>query len=721
MKISQVCKEYNLDLKVAQILEKHGYLELYPPQETTLSSGILSGKNFVLSMPTASGKTLIAELCMLKSILSNNGKCLYVVPLRALANEKYENLKEKYTSLGVKVGIATGDYNMPSNRLASYDIIVATSEKVDSILRFRARWLFERLTVGIFDEIHLLDDNSRGPTLEVLITRLKQLNPKMQLVGLSATIKNAHQIAKWLNGDCFLSSWRPVPLREGVYFNEIIQFEDGKHKKVKQSSSDTLSSLCLDTINDSGQVLVFVNTRRSTQAQARKISQNIFSILSDGDKKKLLIISNKITGSLSEPTKINKELSECVKKGAAFHHAGLASTQRKLIEDNFKNNTIKVICATPTLAAGVNLPARRVIIRDYTRYEVGLGSYHIAVFEYKQMRGRAGRPKYDKFGEAIMIAKSSDEQECLLKEFIESEPEPIISKLGQENALRTHILSSIASGYTYTKNGLRNFLHHTFFAQQENPDELDYIIERIIDFLSSEEMITVSGSNYKSTPFGNLVSHLYIDPLSGVTLKKGLINAGKMHTSIIALLHLVCICPDMGNLRLTKKSQEEVELFFALNNEKFLLPFNNYFVRSDYKVYLQTVKTAMMLHNWIEEFKEDEICEKFSVGPGDIRRHLENAKWLLYAAGELSKLFKIKTIIPKLEKLNIRTQYGVKEELLNLVSLKDIGRIRARSLFNNGIKNLRDIEKIDIKRLKNIDHIGKALAESIKLGSGLHI
>ena len=126
MTITQICKKYNLDLKIAQILKKHGYSKLYPPQKTAFDSDILTGKNFVLSMPTASGKTLIAELCMLKSILNDNGKCLYVVPLRALANEKYENLKEKYSSLGIKVAIATGDYNTPSTYLASYQIIVAT-------------------------------------------------------------------------------------------------------------------------------------------------------------------------------------------------------------------------------------------------------------------------------------------------------------------------------------------------------------------------------------------------------------------------------------------------------------------------------------------------------------------------------------------------------------------------------------------------------------------
>ncbi|MCK4518737.1 MAG: DEAD/DEAH box helicase [Candidatus Omnitrophica bacterium] len=715
MTIYDICKKYKIDLRVAEVLNKHGYNQLYPPQETVLNAGALEGKNLVLSMPTASGKTLIAELCMLRSILESGGKCLYVVPLRALANEKYENLKDKYSSLGIKIAIATGDYDTPSRYLASYHIIVATSEKVDSLLRFKARWLSESLTVAVFDEIHLLNDISRGPTLEVLIARLKQFNRALQLIGLSATIKNAGQIAKWLGAECFISDWRPVSLKEGVYFNEAVRFEGGQLRPLKHISSTPINSLCMDTVKESGQVLVFVNTRRSTQAEARRIAPNIKGVLTENDKTKLDVISKKITTSNREPTKICKELSECVKDGVAFHHAGLTHQERKLVEDNFKGNIIKVICSTPTLAAGVNLPARRVIIRDYKRYDVSRGGSHsIAVFEYKQMRGRAGRPKYDTIGEAIIIAKSEDEQDVLFDEFINAESEPIISKLGSENALCMHILSSISSGYICSHNGLMDFLSHTFFSQQEDPDELEYIIERIIDFLRCEEMIAVSNNKYEPTPFGSLISRLYIKPHSGVLLKKGLENSSRVYPSAISLLHLICACPDMGNLRLSKKTQDEVEMFFGLNNEDLLLPFGEYFSRSDYRVYLEMILTTLMLNNWMEETKEDEICDKFPVGPGDIRRFIETAKWLLYSTEQLARLLKMETIIPLLQKLQTRVRYGIKEELLNLVSLKEIGRVRARSLYKNGIKHVRDIKAVKVETLMRAANIGKIIAANIK-------
>ncbi len=714
MKIATILKRYNMDLRIADILAKHGYIDLYPPQKTTLTSDVLRGKNFVLSMPTASGKTLIAELCMLKTILQDKGQCLYVVPLRALASEKYEDFKNKYSALGIKTAIATGDYDIPSGYLASYDIIVATSEKVDSLLRFKAQWLSQKLTLAVYDEIHLLDDESRGPTLEILIARLKQLNPNMQIIGLSATISNAYEIAKWLNADCFLSRWRPVPLKEGVYYNNLIKYEDGKSKKVAPLSTHDISSLSYETVKDKGQVLVFVNTRRSAQTEARRISEGLGKFLSKDDKNKLRNISKKILGLSTEPTKICLELVNYILNGTAFHHAGLTSNQRKIIEDNFKQNIIKVICSTPTLAYGVNLPARRVIVRDYKRFQKSVGSHRIAVFEYKQMRGRAGRPKYDKYGEALLRAKSQDEQDVLLKEFIMAEPEPIISKLGQENALRAHILSSISSGYIHTHSGLMEFLHHTFFAQQEDPENLDYIIEKIIDFLLQEEMITETGNKFQATAFGNLISRLYIDPYSGLILKKGLHNTRKINSDVISLLHLICLCPDMDNLRIAKKIQDDVELFFGLHNEKFLLAFDKYFSRADYEMYLRVITTSMMLIDWIKEIKEDEICDKFSIGEGDIKRHVDLAQWLIYSASEFARLFRLKTIIPQLEKLKIRLRYGVKEELLNLISLKDIGRVRSRSLYNNGIKRLSDVKKVKIEKLMKVAHIGKRTADKIK-------
>ena len=169
---------------------------------------------------------------------------------------------------------------------------------------------------------------------------------------------------------------------------------------------------------------------------------------------------------MGEATRLSDNLADLVECGTAFHHAGLAGAHRKLVEDLFRQGKIKVLTATPTLAFGVNLPARTVVIQDYRRYEAGYGYYPIAVLEYKQMAGRAGRPKYDKVGEAILIAKTADEADYLMESYVMAKPERIWSRLAVEKIIRTHVLSTIASDYAHTEEGIYAFFRKTFYAYQ---------------------------------------------------------------------------------------------------------------------------------------------------------------------------------------------------------------------------------------------------------------
>ena len=406
MKLADVLTEHHFPPQVIEILAAGGITDLYPPQAEAVQKGLLQGKNLLMSVPTAAGNTLIAELCMIRSILLQGGRCLYIVPLKALASEKYNDFKNKYSSLGIEVGLAVGDADTPLPHLNRQKILVATAEKVDSLLRSRASGLINSLSVVVLDEIHFINDGSRGPTLEILTARIKQLNPGIQILALSATISNAAEIAGWLKAELVLSRWRPIPLKEGVYFNEKIRFHNYGTRLVCEEPSDDLSKLTLETLRAKGQVLIFVNSRRSTQAVSHQIGGTVSQILSKEEKEQLARVSHKIAGPRSDATKVCRKLAEAVLQGVAFHHAGLKASQRDLVEQNFKNNLIKVISCTPTLAAGVNLPARRAIIRDCKRYESGLGQTYIPTSEYKQCAGRAGRPQYDDFGEAVLMAKS---------------------------------------------------------------------------------------------------------------------------------------------------------------------------------------------------------------------------------------------------------------------------------------------------------------------------
>ncbi|MBI2558439.1 DEAD/DEAH box helicase [Candidatus Woesearchaeota archaeon] len=204
-----------------EILEKE-VTELRPAQEKSVKVGLLQGKNLLVCTPTASGKTLIAELAALKSILDGKGKAVYIVPLKALAYEKYRDFKRKYDKVA-KTALSIGDIDSSDPYLSDYDLIVTTSEKLDSLIRHNAPWMANIKTV-VIDEVHLLNDAERGPTLEILITILKQLLKNSQIIGLSATIGNAEELAEWLDADLVVDDWRPVKLHKGIYYDGEIEF-----------------------------------------------------------------------------------------------------------------------------------------------------------------------------------------------------------------------------------------------------------------------------------------------------------------------------------------------------------------------------------------------------------------------------------------------------------------------------------------------------------------
>lgn len=210
---------------VQEILDKQGIKELRPSQQKSIDAGLFDGNNLLVCTPTASGKTLVSELAIVNALLDPDKQArpiaVYVVPLRALASEKYKEFTKKYSKL--QVALASGDMDSDDKYLANYDIIITTSEKFDSLLRHHAPWL-SRVKILTIDEIHLLNDVSRGPTLEILITIVRKTIPDIQIIGLSATIGNSKELATWLEARLVEDSWRPVRLDKGILFDNEITF-----------------------------------------------------------------------------------------------------------------------------------------------------------------------------------------------------------------------------------------------------------------------------------------------------------------------------------------------------------------------------------------------------------------------------------------------------------------------------------------------------------------
>ena len=1227
-------------------------MDLYPPQAEAIQEGVLNGDNMLLACPTASGKTLVAELAMLKHILEWNGKIIYLVPLKALASEKKEEF-DKYEQLGIKTIVSTGDFDTKDQWLKNFDIIICSNEKADSLLRHQVSWMKD-ISLIVSDEVHLITDPSRGPTLEVALSKLRQINPNAQILALSATIKNANEVAEWLNAKLILSEWRPVILREGIYYNGTIEFKDGqseeissvfmqpeksskgktiarkrKKKKTRQTSEDPMISLVRDMLRKNGQMIVFTNTRKSTMSLAAKLGRSVADNLTNEKKEVLESIKEEISVTGADTT-LRARLAQCVLGGVAFHHAGMDYRHRRIVEMYFKKKLIFAICATPTLclspetkiwhgifetkvpdfktsnplfalfqnklipikashvcdfanfsplieissvsgysirvtpnhkmlvkrnnwpmiipayqivktdkiatigklslketyccstddfvidnrpnvtkhkidhnlayfiglmlgdgysgaetkggsifykgspsivglddeilshvekvchklniscrqsvnsfdtpmlilgknkwfreflvrcgvekgdqkyinsalmkmnlentsyllrglfdsdgyvhkgrnigfdniseklvkqvkklllrfgivsrlrkregssitlhkkeyetkpcyeliiaqrqslldfhnyidfnvsrkqkelnslisniksnilhiscskcnykifrslfsgrteqqkewgklkhsiicllgmkgelgsneiekilgkkprknenrlnqhyelinkrkigsvsktewfwslnaigkriftnylvndrnfdeffnlkhcplcgtrferklrgnwrtndfdgdifwdiireiknvksnqrvfdivvpnipendhmfvangfvvhnSAGINLPARRVVIRDYKRYSFSrarLGNLvEIPVLEYKQMAGRAGRPKFDKIGEAILIAKSEEEKNDLIERYILGEPERITSKLPTISSLRSHLLGIIATGFVNTEGEVFTFLENTFYGHQYTMEEIFGVVSEVISFLVAEQLIEYKNGKMVATKFGKRVSSLYIDPLSGVIIRNALQNDPDK-ISNLGLLHLISSTPNVLQFYLRKKDYGEMMFFLEEHYDEFLIEIPDEF-DPDFEFFLSDVKTAKILLDWIDEKDEEELFMRYNIGSGDLYNLVESADWLLYATLEIAKLLKVRNALKPVNNLLTRVKYGVKEELIELVTIKGIGRKRGRLLYRHGIKTIEDLKSAQPEFLLKIPTFGQAILEKI--------
>ena len=668
-----------------------GIEDLYPPQAECVEKGLFEMTNLLVTVPTASGKTLIAEMAM-HSHAKREGKSLYIVPLKALASEKYEEFGGK----GVRVGISTGDFDRRDEYLGRNDIIVATSEKVDSLIRNRAPWLSE-ITLLVVDEVHLLDSPDRGPTLEMVITKMRAMNPRLQIIGLSATIGNPRVLAGWLDAALVTSTWRPVDLRQGVYMNGVIQF-DGQSRAVVSVSKYEDINLLLDTVAEGGQCLFFVSSRKNAEAFAKRAAKALMCEDPELDTYRDRLKKIDATGT-------GESLASCVRMGAAFHHAGLPRDARAIVEEGFRKGLVRCISSTPTLAAGLNLPARRVVIRDYRRYETGVGMVPIPAREYHQMAGRAGRPRLDPYGEAVLIAKDEEERASLFEFYIHAAAEDVNSQCANESALTTHILSLVASGFARSDTEIQEFMARTFYTHQHKGSRLiGSVTERALQFLDTAEMVVENGGRYSATEYGGLVSQLYIDPRGAESIVRCMCAAKDY--SDMGLLQTLCSTPDMYTLYVNNRDLGYLERFLLEHEEELWQPLGF----GEEEEYFRALKTAMLLRDWSMEVPEATICERYSVGPGDIFNMVESVNWLLHASDRLAGMFAPR-FARDVREYGVCMKHGVKRELLPLVRLKHIGRVRARSLFHNGITTPEELKKAESGKVAAI--LGRGVAAQV--------
>lgn len=340
-----------------------GITDLNPPQELAVDSGLLEGDDMIVASPTASGKTFIAELAMVNQVIQEEKTAVYIVPLKALAAEKYQDFSERYSDLNVMMSV--GDKDETGEYLETADIVIVTSEKLDSMLRHNPSWIHE-IGLVVIDEIHLLTSPNRGPTLEVTLTRLRDLL-EFQLLGLSATISNSNELAEWLNAELVESDYRPVRLKEGIHQQNSVEFFPEDFEKDKEDEDEGLGgfktgsqikeedkepdnieemfvedkhgratqNILQDTIDMEKQCIIFCSSRKGAEKSSDRCAKVAEEDLSRQEKQELERIADDIENALGNPTSQCKRLAKNVRKGSAFHHAGLClSGDSKIIHSD---------------------------------------------------------------------------------------------------------------------------------------------------------------------------------------------------------------------------------------------------------------------------------------------------------------------------------------------------------------------------------------------------
>lgn len=696
----------NLPKQVQEYLEFEGFSELYPPQVDCVNAGLFDGIGLMVSTPTASGKTLIALLATINYLSKNNGKVVYLSPLRALAAEKlgdFKKLRKLDLGKNIKISISTGDFDDSGRNLAKSDILIMTNERMDSIIRHRADWVND-IGLVIADEIHLVGDETRGPALEMILTQLKLLENSPQILALSATVSNANTMADWLGCALVKSDWRPVRLTEGVSDGKTVIMNDGTRFEFKRSIRGTAVDLGVQSVSEGGQSLVFANTRANSKKLAIKAASVIPPLLKKHEVTTLAKFSEEILTN-NENTELVTTLADLIKKGVSFHHAGLSQNCRDVVETAFRKGIIKFLASTPTLAAGVNLPARRVVISSVSRYDGRQGmNMPISVLEYKQLCGRAGRPQFDDYGQAILVSRDNADQ--LFAYYINGHLKPIESTITDPYSLRTHVLSVIVTRPGITESGLLNFFRQTLGGKQSTKISMMGLIEESLGFLLTYDMIDENGKYYTATEFGYRTSRLYIEPMTAHNFKNAIESINKKRDHTLGFLYLITHSEEFfPKLYMRNEDYNTAAEILRTHRQELL---TKRVAEEDFS------RSLLALHYWINESSELTLSNVLGIESGDMHRIAESADRLVYCLREIAAYLKRTDLLEELDTLRPRINYGIKAELTDLVRVKGIGRVRARALYKRKIKTVDDIIKTPAKKLASVNRMGLLVAEKIK-------
>jgi helicase len=658
--------------------------EANPAQAQILASGLLTnGFNCVLQMPTGSGKTWLAEQAI-ASTLANGSRAIYLAPIRALANELLERWTKQFA--GHEVGIFTGEYGQRQAYPVPFErarLLIMTPERLDACTRhWRAHWgWFPQVGLLVVDELHLLGERGRGPRLEGALMRARRLNPFLQLLGLSATLGNRSELADWLGGVHFGSSWKPIP----------IEWRLARYQRATDKPR-ILAEAVQQCVAGGGQSLVFVQSRRRAEA-------------------------------------LSAELREAGVP-AGHHHAGLDSDERRRLEGEYRAGTLRALVSTGTLEMGLNLPARQVVLYDLQSFD-GNDFVPLSVNTVWQRAGRAGRRGLDTRGEVVLIAPAWDR---VADRYAAGQFEKITSGLVEGRALAEQVLAEVSSGLARTRAQLARNLQQSLAAHQQRLPVLDRVLGEMLDSGMLVEVLDegARGPALKATRLGRIAVRQMLAPSTVVALARSLQADDADKLTFFDLLLLAAQTDDCEPL-IPVDFEELEDLGEWLTKERSTLLtgshgeiLQRFGVRG--RRLLAIIKTALVVRAWTRLGIADVVADTFGCYAFEVRRLGESAERILTAAvavltppkkqaadvADAPPAIWLDDAPPLAERVRALTSmvaHGVDEQVVTLTFLDGIGGTLARRLRDAGVTDIEDLALADADEVAKVRGVSATRAQ----------
>ncbi|KAM9030336.1 helicase POLQ-like isoform 1-T1 [Ara ararauna] len=744
---------YGLPSKVKDLFRQFRGIEmLYEWQHDCLMlESLQQRRNLIYSLPTSGGKTLVAEIIILQELLCRQKDVLMILPYVAIVEEKVRGL----SSFGIELGFLVEEYAgskgrfPPIKRRKKKSLYIATIEKghalVNSLIETER---IDDLGLVVVDELHMLGEGSRGATLEMTLAKILYASKNTQIIGMSATLNNVGDLQKFLQAEYYTNNFRPVELKEYIKIRDTIYAVDSKTENgftfsrllnfkyssnLEKADPDHIIALVTEVIPKYS-CLIFCPTKKNCENVASMVCKYLKKeFRAHREKEKQDLIKNlKYIGNGS----VCPVLKQTIPFGIAYHHSGLTNDERKSIEEAYSAGVLCLLACTATLAAGVNLPARRVILRaPYVANDF------LKKHQYKQMIGRAGRAGIDSAGESILIVQEKDKH--LVQDLINSPLENCYSSLLLEltKGMQTLLLSVVGLKIAVTYEEVNNFMCNTLLSVQKQllskerslseiiKDGLEKLIEKGLLKGRISEKDNNSKCTLTITPLGKATYKGSIDlaycNLLYRELKKGL--EGLILESNLHLLYLTTpydttsnCSPDwmiyLRQFNQLSGAEQKVADIVGVPESFITKKASGQAIRKNVdSAVVNRLYLSFVLYALLKETNIWSVSEKFNMSRGYVQNLLNSAasfaSCVLRFCEELEEFWVYKALLTELTK---QLTYCVKTELIPLMEVAGVLEARAKQLYNAGYKTLAHLANADPETLvKMIEHLSRRQAKQI--------